>query len=238
MSESRRILVLGGTGTVGRGIARRMTDAGWSVTAVARSAGRLEALSETLPGLTTCVGSVATDIDATALATFLTGGGPFDAVVAAFNLPPFTLPLLDCPADRLIEVLQGNLVSHLCAARAFLPLLVPGGRYVGIGGGMADFTVPGLGAVSICQAGQRNMFRFLALEAEARGVSVVELMLYSHIVDPAEEASASPRDIRADEVGDHLRAVIERPDEFAGPILALKSRKQVGLPQREESPSA
>lgn len=238
MSETRRILILGGTGTVGRGIARRMADAGWLVTSVARHAGRLAELSEAIPGLTTCVGSVSTDAEAATLAACLTGDGPFDAVVATFNLPPFTQPLLELPADRLMEVLQGNLVAHLSAARAFLPLLVPGGRYVGIGGGMADFTVPGLGAVSICQAGQRNMFRFLALEAEARGVSVVELMLYSNIVDPADEATASPRDIRADEVGDHVRAVIERPDEFAGPILALKSRKQVGLPQREETPPA
>lgn len=235
MSESRRILILGGTGTVGWGIARQMTAAGWAVTAVARDAGRLAVLSEAIPGVATQVGSVSTDEEARALADALTDHGPFDAVVAAFNLPPFTLALLDCPADRLLEVLQGNLVSHLSAARAFLPLLVPGGRYIGIGGGMADFTVPGLGAVSICQAGQRNMFRFLALEAEAHGVSVVELMLYSQIVDPADEAAASPRDIRADEVGHHVRAVIERPEEFAGPILALKSRKQVGLPQREDA---
>jgi len=238
MSVTRRVLILGGTGTVGRGIARRMTEAGWAVTSVARDAGRLADLSEAIPGLKTCVGSVSTDAEAETLAACLTDDGPFDAVVAAFNLPPFTLPLLELPADRLMEVIQGNLVSHLCAARAFLSLLVPGGRYVGIGGGMADFIVPGLGAVSICQAGQRNMFRFLALEAEARGVSLVELMLYSNIVDPADEASASPRDIRADEVGDHVRAVIERPEEFAGPILALKSRKQVGLPQREETPPA
>jgi NAD(P)-dependent dehydrogenase (short-subunit alcohol dehydrogenase family) len=239
MSEKRNLLILGGTGTVGRGIARRMSTAGWAITAVARDGDRLRALSENIPGVTTEVGSVASDAEAADLAARLgSSARRFDAIVAAFNVPPFSLPLLDCPGDRLVEVLQGNLVSHLCAARAILPLLVPGGRYVGIGGGMADFTVPGLGAVSICQAGQRNLYRFLAQEAEAKGVSVVELMLYSHIVDPADEPSASPRDIRADEVGDHVRAVIEQPEMFSGPILALKSRKQVGLPQREDAASA
>jgi NAD(P)-dependent dehydrogenase (short-subunit alcohol dehydrogenase family) len=160
-------------------------------------------------------------------------GAPFDAIVTAVNLPPAPVALLDCPADQLVDVLQGNLVTHLCAARALLPLLAPGGRYIGIGGGMADFTFPGRGPVSICQAAQRNMFRFLAMEGAERGASVVELMLYSHIVDPADEETASARDIRADEVGDHVLAVIERPEEFAGPILALKSRKQVGQPQRD-----
>lgn len=234
MSEARKILVLGATGTVGRGIARVMNGAGWSVVAVARNAARLDALAQDLPELATQTGSVATDADAGVLAQALrVSAAPFDAIVAAFNLPLVERSLLDCSADTLVEVLQGNLVSHLSAARALLPLLVPGGRYIGIGGGMADFTFAGMGPVSICQAGQRNMFRFLAMEGQERGVSVVELMLYSNIVDPADEDAASPRDIRADEAGAHVLAVIERPEEFAGPILALKSRKQVGLPQRD-----
>ena len=233
--EGRGILLVGATGTVGRGIARRMTAAGWRVTAVGRDAERLAQVVQIAPGSIAAVaGSVASDAEAAALAGVLRGSGaPFDAIVTAVNLPPSPVPLLDCPADQLMEVLQGNLVTHLCAARALLPLLAPGGRYVGIGGGMADFTFAGLGPVSICQAAQRNMFRFLAMEGEERGASVVELMLYSNIVDPADEDTANPRDIRADEVGDHVLAVIERPAEFAGPILALKSRKQVGQPQRD-----
>jgi NAD(P)-dependent dehydrogenase (short-subunit alcohol dehydrogenase family) len=234
MNDPRKILILGATGTVGRGISRVMVAAGWSVTAVARDPGKLEALAQALPGVARFAGSVATDADAEELAQVLgASSGSFDAIVAAFNLPLASMKLLECTAEELLAVLQGNLVSHLCAARACLPLLVPGGRYVGIGGGMADFTFPGVGPVSICQAGQRNMFRFLAMEGEERGVSVVELMLYSHIVDPADEDTASPRDVRADEAGMHVRAVIERPEEFAGPILALKSRKQVGQPQRD-----
>ncbi len=234
MDSRRNLLVLGGSGKVGRGIIRRMAAVpGWNVTAVARGADRLSALTETVPGITTLTGSVASDADAAVLANMLKqSAAPFDAIVASFNLPLATTALLECSADRLAEVLQGNLVTHLIAARALLPLLVPGGRYIGIGGGMADFTFPGMGPVSICQAGQRNMFRFLAMEGAERGVSVVELMLFSNIVDPSDEENASPRDIRADEVGDHIRAILEKPEEFLGPILSLKSRKQVGQPER------
>ena len=229
-----RIAIVGASGIVGSGIARQMAAAGWHVTAVGRDADRLAQLGQSIPNLTPIVGSVANDADAAALAANLTAsGGPFDAIVTSVNLPLAPVALLDCSAENLLDVLQGNLVTHLCAARALLPLLVPGGRYIGIGGGMADFTFPGMGPVSICQAGQRNMFRFLAMEGEARGVSVVELMLYSQIVDPSDEGTAGERDIRSDEVGEHVRAVLERAEEFAGPILALKSRKQVGQPQRD-----
>ena len=234
MAAIRNLLVLGGTGTVGRGITRRMAAAGWQVTVVARNRDRLAELTQSVPQIATVVGSVNSDADAAVLAdTLRQSAAPFDAIVASFNLPLATTPLLDCSANHLAEVLHGNLVTHLIAARAMLPLLRSDGRYVGIGGGMADFTFPGVGPVSICQAGQRNMFRFLAMEAAERGLSVVELMLFSHIVDPMEEESASPRDIRADEVGEHVRAVLERPEEFTGPILSLKSRKQVGMPERE-----
>ena len=230
----RKLLVLGGTGTVGRGITRRMAAAGWQVTVVARNKDRLAELTQSVPEIATVAGSVSSDADAAVLAdTLRQSTAPFDAVAACFNVPLTSTPLLDCSAEHLAEVLHGNLVTHLIAARAMLPLLKPGGRYIGIGGGMADFTFPGVGPVSICQAGQRNMFRFLAMEGAERGVSVVELMLFSHIVDQMEEESASPRDIRADEVGDHIRAVLERPEEFTGPILSLKSRKQVGIPERE-----
>lgn len=234
MSEARNVLIVGATGIVGRGIARAMTEAGWSVTGVGRDADRLEALTAEVGGVTARTGSIASDADAAALAASLREGAtPFDAIVVSVNLPTSAVPLLDCSSDELLAVLQGNLVTHLCAARALFPLLRLGGRYVGIGGGMADFTLPGMGPISICQAAQRNMFRFLAVEGAERDISVVELMLYSHIVDPTDDAEADPRAIRANEVGAHVLAVIERPGEFAGSILALKSRKQVGYPQRD-----
>jgi NAD(P)-dependent dehydrogenase (short-subunit alcohol dehydrogenase family) len=233
MTQVRTAVVIGATGTVGRAIVRSLTQADWTVVAVARDEGRLGALAAQIPGLTTIAGSIADDAAATRTAAAVRAVATrIDAVVAAVNMPIFTTRLLDCPAERLLEVLAGNLVTHHCAARAFIPLLAPGGRYVGIGGGMADFTFAGVGPVSMCQAAQRNMFRFYAMESPEQDVSVVELMLYSHIVERDGDAQANPRDLRADEVGQHVRAVIEQPETFSGPILALKSRKQVGQPER------
>lgn len=226
--------IIGATGVVGRGIARALHRAGWQVTAIGRDAGRLAAVASELGGQArTIVGTVADD--AAAMRTAAQAAeqcGTFDAVITAINRPVSSQPALAMSGEILIDFFRENVVTHHCAAKAFLPLLADGGRYVGIGGGMADFTVPGLVGVSVCQAAQRNLFRFLAQETEERGPSVVELMLYSHIVDPADDATADPRGIRADEVGTHVLAILERPAEFTGPILTLKSRKQVGVPER------
>jgi len=234
MSNQPTAAIIGATGTVGRGIVRALHDAGWAIVAVGRDASKLAALENGFSGgITTVVGSVADDAAAARAAGDVHRVAPsLHAVITTVNAPPVPHRLLDTSADALVELFRSNVVTHHCAARAFLPLLAAQGRYIGLGGGMADFTVAGMGGVSLCQAAQRNLFRFLAQESEGRGVSVVELMLFSNIVDLAVADPAEPRDIRADEVGAHVLAVLQRPEEFAGPILTLKSRKQIGLPER------
>jgi len=231
MSKQPSAAIIGATGLVGRGIARSLHRAGWAVTAIGRDEGKLASVNEELDGRAmTIVGSVANDSAASRIASKVSElSAPFDAIVTTINRPVSSQAAFDMTGEALADFFQENVVTHHCAARAFVPLLADGGRYVGLGGGMADFMVPGLVGVSVCQAAQRNLFRHLALEAEERGISVVELMLYSHIVDPADDTDADPRAIRADEVGAHLLAILQRPDEFKGPILALKSRKQVGM---------
>ncbi len=234
MTERRTAAVIGATGVVGGGIVRELAGGGWRVIGIARDATRLHRLEQQNPGIETVSGSVESDGEAVDLAGRVGKlSSRIDAIVTSINLPRVSVRLLDITANQLVETMRGNLVTHHCAARAFIPLLAPGGRYVGIGGGMADFILPGMGPVSLCQAAQRNMFRFFALETEAVDVSIVELILASMIVDSCDDATADPRQIRADEVGEHVRAVLEHADRFPGPILMLKSRKQVGQPEQQ-----
>jgi len=228
------VAIIGATGTVGQGIARTLQGAGWSVIAVGRDAARLGELATGFFGnIATVAGSVADDASAAVAAAEVRRIAPrLDAVITSVNLPSRARRLLDMPGEALAELFSGNVVTHLCAARAFLPLLAEGGRYIGLGGGMADFMFDGMGGASVCQAAQRNLFRFLSRESGGGAASVVELMLYSHIVGPDEADTAEPSNIRADEVGSHVLAILERPEEFPGPILTLKSRKQVGKPER------
>jgi len=234
MSERPSAAIIGATGLVGRGIARALHRAGWAVTAIGRDEQKLAALREQLDGqATTVLGSVAGDSAASRTASQVVEASPsFDAVITTVNGPFSSQPAFEMTDETLAAFFQENVVTHHSAAKAFIPLLAKSGRYVSIGGGMADFIVPGTVGASVCQGAQRNLFRHLALEAEERGVSVVELMLYSHIVDPADEGHADPRGIRADEVGAHVLPILERPDEFKGPILTLKSRKQIGMAER------
>lgn len=235
MADSPAIAIIGATGTVGRGIARAFSKAGWTVIAVAREQERLHALIDECEGEVIPVsGSVGDDASALALAKAVAGHRPvLDAVVTAVNAPPVLAHVMTQPIDDLVELFRHNVMAHLIAAKAFLPLLAPTGHYIGLGGGMADVIVERKGGVSMCQAALRNLFRHLALENEGKGPKVKELMLYSLIVDPADEATADPRWVRADEVGSHVMAILSQPDAFPGPILALKSRKQVGQPQRD-----
>ncbi len=234
MGDSKTAVIIGATGTVGRGITRVLAGSGWKVVAIARDMAKLNALESEVPGIKIVAGTVDGDAPAEQLAAQVNSVAPqVDAVITAVNGPLFTTRLLDCDAEKLMETIQGNLITHHCAARWLSPLLAPGGHYIGIGGGMADFTFPGVGPVSLSQAAQRNMFRFFAMEVQEQDISVVELMLFSHIVDPADEDGANPREIRADEVGIHIRAILDRPEDFPGPILALKSRKQIGQPERQ-----
>ncbi|MDR7156433.1 NAD(P)-dependent dehydrogenase (short-subunit alcohol dehydrogenase family) [Sphingobium xenophagum] len=203
--------------------------------AVARDPERLSALVGECEGeVIPVAGSVGDDASALALAKAVAGHQPvLDAVITSVNAPPELAHVMTQPIEDLVELFRHNVMSHLIAAKAFLPLLAPTGHYIGLGGGMADVMVERKGGVSMCQAALRNLFRHIALENAGRGPTVKELMLYSLIVDPADEANADPRQVRADEVGDHIMAIVNQPDIFPGPILALKSRKQVGQPQRD-----
>jgi NAD(P)-dependent dehydrogenase (short-subunit alcohol dehydrogenase family) len=234
MSERPSAAIIGATGLVGRGIARALHRAGWAVTAIGRDEQKLAALREELDGqATTVLGSVADDSAASRAAAQVAKTSPsFDAVITTVNRSFALQSAFEVTGETLAACFQENVVTHHSAAKAFIPLVAKSGRYISIGGGMADVIVPGTVGASVCQGAQRNLFRHLALEGEKRGVSVAELMLYSFIVDPADEGNADPRGIRADEVGAHVLAVLERPGEFQGPILTLKSRKQIGMAER------
>src|SRR4051812_23692659 len=165
MAMTKCVLVIGASGDVGQGVASQLLQAGYRVIAAGRSADKLQALSQRLAAATaleTVVGSVADETSAQALrAAVQQRAERLDAVIVSVNAPWQQAPLEAVSSRQLIDVLNTNLVSHLMAAQAFVPALPAGATYLAIGGGMADFVVPGFGPVSMCQAAQRAMFRML-----------------------------------------------------------------------------
>jgi NAD(P)-dependent dehydrogenase (short-subunit alcohol dehydrogenase family) len=232
----KSVLVIGATGDVGQGVCGELLHAGWRVIAAGRTAAKLEALKQRIAAkgkLEYVTGDVSTESGAAALRdAALKLAGTLDAVVTTVN-PDKTapVPILERSADELTELLRGNIVAHFIAAKTFIPVIAKGGMYLSIGGGMADFIVPGMGVTNICQAGQRNLFRIIAREARGGPVQIRELLLVSMIAGESNRANAEPSWLTDEDCGRHVAAVLAQPDVFAGPILAVRSREQVGKPE-------
>ena len=231
----KNILVIGATGDVGQGICVALLDAGCRVIGSSRSAQNLDALKKRISShgsMDILPGSVATEAEATALCDAAkTLAGTLDGVVTSVNSRVGKLPLIQRKPDEIAAHLQGNLIPHFIAARTFIPAIVDGGMYLAIGGGMADMIVPGNGLSTITQGAQRNMLRMIAREARGGPVKIRELLLYSHITGESNRIGADPAWFTDEECGRHVVAVLNQPDLFPGPVLALKSREQVGKPE-------
>lgn len=229
-----KTVVVGATGDVGQGITAQLLKEGRQVVAVGRSPQRLGQLADELgadAALTLCPGDISDATSAARLVETLTGEGGVGDVVVSVNGPAGPRPLAEADGDHLAEIFAQNVLPHFEAAKAFIPNMSAGSTYLSIGGGMADFIVPGMLAISMAQAAQRNLFRHLHAQPLRPGVRVAELMLYSMIAGRRSAARTRPDWITAEEVGRHVAAVLADPEAFKGPILKLRSREQVGRPE-------
>lgn len=228
--KNRRLLVIGATGDVGQGIVAIARQRGWRVAAAGRSAEKLARFGPDDPDRVTLVGDLGSEAGAeqlwAAAANALDG---IDTVVIAVNAPNALKPLIAWTPAELTGVFDANLMTHFIAAKTFLPKLPSDGVFLGIGGGTADFIIPTMTHVSMTQAAQRMMYRGLARE-NRDGAAVRELMIVSMVNGESKREKAAPEWVTEMEVGEHVCAIIADPAAFAGPILTLKTREQVGQP--------
>lgn len=227
---SRRLAVIGASGDVGSGIVRSAVRRGWDVTAVGRTAARLdELLAEHGPAVRPLVGSVADDEGGAALAAEL---GAVDAVVVTVSAPFELRPILEWSPGDLGDLLEANVGAHLVAARHLLPVVRAGGDFLGIGGGMADLVIPTFVPLSIVQSAQRQLYRGLVREAGRQPVVRIRELLVSAMVNgPSSRERAQPDWITEDEIGEHVADLLDvpRPQETASaagrpePVLTLTS---------------
>lgn len=228
-------VILGASGDVGTGIAGTLLADGYRVVAVGRRMKVLRDLQVYLTAgeeLTLLAGSVGTQEAASALARQIVEICDPDAIIATVNGNASATALLDLSLDDLEKVTEENIAPHLFAARAFIPRLKPGATYLGIGGGMADLIVPRMTAISMAQAAQRILYRYLAREKSFGHVNIRELLLHAMISGRTRPGTEEAHWISAEDVGRHVAAVLSDLETFAGPILNLKSRKQITLPER------
>lgn len=208
----RSLVVLGATGTVGRGVVRAALGAGRPVVAVARDRAALEALARVhrTDDLVVIAGSVADDAGGALLARELQElGQPLAGVVAAIAGPAVRGRLLDQPASALCGCVATDVVAHLAAARALLPLIahVPGSAYVLIGGPGSTTPWSGYGHRSVVAASLRMLVRVLHDEARPLGVRVQLLSVDAPI---APDGVAGSRRPTADVIGRRALSLLDQ----------------------------
>lgn len=230
---AKRLLVIGACGDIGQGIARGASASGLRVVAADRDAGRLQRYDDG-SGIATIVGDLSSEDAVAALwgAAVVPFGG-IDAVAIAVNAPNAIRPLTDWTAADLGGVYATNVLTHFNAIKMLLPRLPEDGILIGIGGGTADFVLPKMAELSMMQAAQRMMYRGFAKERKT-GAQIRELMLISMINGERKRDIAEPHWVMDVEVGQHVCAIIADPETFAGPILRLESREQVGKPEAKK----
>jgi hypothetical protein len=152
-------------------------------------------------------------------------------VVANLNTTPNAPEtLLKWDSNALMGTFQDNLITHFVAAKTFFPHVADGGVYIGIGGGMADLLLQGVGYNSMYQSALRTMFRYIDFEAQNRQVAIRELVIGAMVSTETKlrpEASDYPW-LADTDVGNHINQMIEDPSAFPGPVQLLTSPEGVG----------
>lgn len=190
------VLVLGATGTVGRGVVQAAVEADWPVVAVARDAAELGRLRRQYPHaqLQTLTGSVADDTSAEALVVALEKlNRPFAGVISALSSGRERGRLLDQPSEQLRQVFDEVVLPQLVAARHLLPWLARSGRncgYAVIGGPGGRNPWAGYGHRSVAAAALRMLARVLHGEARAFAVRLQLLEVESPVRTDANEPHA------------------------------------------------
>jgi NAD(P)-dependent dehydrogenase (short-subunit alcohol dehydrogenase family) len=228
------VLVIGAAGDVGQGIVAAALAAGRRVVAAGRDAKKLQPLA-TRHGNDNLV-CVSGDIGSEAGAADLwnkanTSFGGIRDVVVSVNAPARPRPLMDWTAQDLSATLSDNVLTHFIAAKTFLSRMPADGMLLGIGGGTADFIIPQMAHASMAQAALRNLYRGLARE-HRKGPAIRELMIVSMVNGQSNREHAKPEWLTDDEIGRHIAAILESPDLFPDAVLQLKSREQVGQPDK------
>lgn len=181
------ILVLGATGTIGRGVVQAAVAASWPVVAVARDDVALQELRRHYPKaqLQTLAASVSDDVSAEALVAALQKlGRPFLGVVAALGGSRERGRLLDAPATRLRQIFDDAVLPQLIAARHLLPWLADSGRncgYVIVGGPGGRHPWAGYGHRSVAASALNMLARVLHTEARAFAVRLQLLEVESPV---------------------------------------------------------
>lgn len=227
LHTDRRVVVAGGTGSVGRVLVDSFLRSGATVVVPSRSKGKLDDLRTSLGGrardrLVTIEGDIGDDVKAFRLVERITDRhGPIHSAVATLGRFVAASSLFEASVEDLEEVIDGYLIGHFVAARALIPALEEGGSYTLINGPLAFRPAfPRAGLVSTVTAGQAMLARVLMEHVDR--VRVAEVVLYTRFGWDQEDEKSAP--VSQEQVGRYVSHLAASPGkEVRGETLHLDS---------------
>ena len=172
------VVVLEATSCIGRAVVEAAAESGRQVVAVGSNPAELAELKREYPKANPIAirGSLADESGAGAIAAQLRAlGRPLAGIVVARKSELPRGRVIEQSPESLRRVLDAEVLPHLAAARALVPLVAQGGRnasYVVIGGPGSEQPWAGYGLKSIAGASVSMLVRVLHDEARALGVRV------------------------------------------------------------------
>ncbi len=172
--RGQRVVITGASRGLGRVLAHAFSQAGASVTLVARTESDLKEIAAELTGPTlVCRGDV-TDADfndAVADATVAEWGG-VDTWICNAGISPIVAGPLETDPAIWREVMDVNLTGSFLGARAAARVLGDGGRLIFTGSVLGERPGKGLSAYSAAKAGLVGLAKALALDLAPDGITV------------------------------------------------------------------
>lgn len=225
--SGRKVVVVGGTGNVGKHLVAAVLSAGAVAVVPSRSAEKLQALERTLDvavrdRFVPEIGDITDPDDAGAL---IEQHDPIDGAVASLGGFVAAPNILEAPASDLRRTLDGYVMAHFRAVKNLLPTLrVTGGGYVMINGPLAFDPFRGGGLVSIATAAQAMLARVLFDETSSGTARVNEVVIYSSFGWGHDEAN----EVTGADIGRYVTFLLsDSAAEIHGQSIHLRSRSSI-----------
>ena len=224
----KRILVAGGTGTVGRHMVNAQLEAGATVVVPSRNQAKLDALLSGIPAdrrerLVGIAGDVTDEGDA---ARLLKEAGTLDGAIASIGRFVAAPVLLDAPRADLERAFANYTLAHFAAAKSLLPALEErGGGYVMINGSLAfEPEKSGTGIVSIAGASQSMLARVLMIERADKRARINEIIIYSNL----RPGSEGMHEVKGADIGRFVSFLLsDNGAAVKGETIHLRSREDL-----------